>query len=58
MDKAAIERGQSQTGLNSAERKQVRPKVNGKAEVFANAIKHDFRSKNPTTRWSDVIKLK
>ena len=29
----------------------------GKAEVFANAIKHDFRSKNPTTRWSDLIKL-
>ena len=29
----------------------------GKAEVFANAIKHDFRSKNPTTRWADVIKL-
>ena len=30
----------------------------GKADVFANAIKHDFRSPNPTTRWSDVIKLK
>ena len=30
----------------------------GKADVFANAIKHDFKSKNPTTRWSDVIKLK
>ena len=30
----------------------------GKAEVFANAIKHDFRSKNPTTRWSDIIQLK
>ena len=30
----------------------------GKAEVFANAIKHDFRSKNPTTRWSDIIKLR
>ena len=29
----------------------------GKADVFANAIKHDFRSKNPTTRWSDIIKL-
>ena len=29
----------------------------GKAEVFANAIKHDFRSKNPTTRWTDVIQL-
>jgi DNA polymerase V len=30
----------------------------GKADVFANAIKHDFRSKNPTTRWSDIIRLK
>ena len=28
------------------------------ADVFANAIKHDFKSKNPTTRWPDVIKLK
>ena len=54
--KAAIEREQSQACLGSAERKQARPKV--KAEVFANAIKHDFRSKNPTTRWSDIIKLK
>jgi len=54
--KAAIEREQSQAGLNSAERKQARPKV--KADVFANAIKHDYKSKNPTTRWSDIIKLK
>ena len=30
----------------------------GKAEVFANAIKHDFKSKNPTTRWCDIIRLK
>ena len=30
----------------------------GKADVFANAIKHDYRSKNPTTRWSDIIVLK
>jgi DNA polymerase V len=29
----------------------------GKADVFANAIKHDFRSPSPTTRWSDVIRL-
>ena len=29
----------------------------GKADVFANAIKHDFKSKNPTTRWSDIILL-
>ena len=56
MAKAAIEREQSQAGLDSAERKQARPKV--KAEVFANAIKHDFKSKNPTSRWSDIIKLK
>ncbi len=30
----------------------------GKSEVFANMIKHDFRSKNPTTRWNDIIRLK
>lgn len=30
----------------------------GKANVFANTIKHDFKSKNPTTRWSDIIVLK
>ena len=30
----------------------------GRADVFANAIRHDFRSKNPTTRWSDIIRLK
>lgn len=29
----------------------------GKADVFANAIKHDFKSPSPTTRWSDVIRL-
>lgn len=37
---------------------QYRQKNEGKADVFANAIKHDFRSKNPTTRWSDIIRLK
>ena len=30
----------------------------GKANVFANANKHDYRSPNPTTRWSDIIRLK
>ena len=29
----------------------------GKADVFANAIRHDFKSPNPTTRWSDIMKL-
>ena len=33
-------------------------KETGKADVFANAIRHDFRSGNPTTRWKDIIKLK
>ena len=35
----------------------TRPNGEGKADVFANAIKHDFKSPNPTTRWSDVIRL-
>lgn len=30
----------------------------GKADKFANVIRHDFRSPNPTTRWSDIIRLK
>ena len=30
----------------------------GKADVFANAMRHTFRSKNPTTRWADIIQLK
>ena len=29
-----------------------------KVDGIANAIKHDHKSKNPTTRWSDIIKLK
>jgi DNA polymerase V len=36
----------------------TRPNGEGKANIFANAIKHDFKSKNPTTRWGDIIKLK
>ena len=36
----------------------TKPKGGGKADVFANAIKHDHKSKNPTTRWSNIIKLK
>ena len=36
----------------------TKPGGKGRADVFANAIKHDFKSKNPTTRWSDIIKLK
>jgi DNA polymerase V len=30
----------------------------GKAGVFADAMKQEHKSKNYTTRWSDIIKLK
>ena len=30
----------------------------GKAGVFADAIKHEYKSPNPTTWWCDIIKLK
>ncbi|MBR6170426.1 MAG: Y-family DNA polymerase [Bacteroidaceae bacterium] len=56
MGKAAIKREENGACSSSSERKQARPKV--KADVFANAIKHEHRSKNPTTRWSDIIELK
>jgi len=29
-----------------------------KKQSFADAIRHEYRSKNPTTRWSDIIILK
>ena len=35
----------------------TQPGGEGKADVFANSIRHDHRSPNPTTRWSDIIKL-
>lgn len=30
----------------------------GKAGSFRDAIKHDFRSHNFTTRWEDIIRVK
>ena len=45
----------SKTEMVEPARLDSRPKI--KADVFANAIKHDFRSKNPTTRWSDIVRL-
>ncbi|WP_353934297.1 hypothetical protein [uncultured Prevotella sp.] len=29
----------------------------GLTDVFANAIKHDFKSPSPTTRWGEIMKL-
>lgn len=43
---------------NKVEKKYRQKNEQEKSDVFANAIKHDFRSKNPTTRWSDIIRLK
>lgn len=34
------------------------PKQNGIAVTFCNAIRRDHISPNPTTRWSDIIRLK
>ena len=34
----------------------TKPGGKGRADVFANAMKQDFKSKNPTTRWSGIIK--
>ena len=30
----------------------------GKADVFANAIRHDYKSPCATTRWNDIIKIR
>ena len=31
---------------------------NGKATTFADNIRRDMKTKNPTTRWNDIITLK
>ena len=41
-----------------AAQQYTKPHGEGRADVFANAMKQDHKSKNPTTRWSDIIKLK
>lgn len=50
------EHKQNQNCIGTTKCKHTKPKV--KVDVFSNAIKHDFKSPNPTTRWSDIIKLK
>ena len=41
-----------------AAQQYTKPHGEGRADVFANAMKQDHKSKNPSTRWSDIIKLK
>ncbi len=36
----------------------TKPGGKGRADVFSSAMKQDFKSKKPTTRWSDIIHLK
>ena len=35
----------------------TKPGGKGKADVFANAMKQDHKSKCPTTRWSDIVDI-
>lgn len=37
---------------------QQYPLKDGRPTAFADAIRHEFKSPNPTTRWSDIIRLK
>ena len=53
-----INRMQGSETIVLGSQQYTRKNGKGKADVFTNAIKHDYRSPNPTTRWSDVIKLK
>ena len=53
-----INRQQGSETIVLGSQQYTRKDGKGKADVFANAIRHDYRSPNPTTRWSDVIKLK
>ena len=41
-----------------AAQQYTKPHGEGRADVFANAMKQDHKSKNPSTRWSDIIHLK
>jgi DNA polymerase V len=52
-----INRQQGSETIVLGSQQYTRPDGQGKADVFANAIRHDFRSPNPTTRWSDIIRL-
>ena len=54
--KETDEHEQNQNCMETTGCKHAKPKI--KVDVFSNAIKHDFKSPNPTTRWSDIIKLK
>ena len=41
-----------------AAQQYTKPDGKGKADVFSKAMKQDHKSKNPSTRWSDIINLK
>ena len=43
--------------ISRVRRRYTKKDGKGKADVFANAIKHDFKSPSPTTRWGEIMKL-
>jgi DNA polymerase V len=58
---AAIDRINKINGTETiviAAQQYTKPGGKGKAEVFSKAMKQDHKSKNPSTRWSDIIRLK
>ena len=58
---AAIDRINKINGTETiviAAQQYTKPGGKGKADVFSKAMKQDHKSKNPSTRWSDIIKLK
>ena len=58
---AAIDRINKINGSETiviAAQQYTKPHGEGRADVFANAMKQNYKSKNPTTRWSDIIRLK
>ena len=58
---AAIDRINKINGTETiviAAQQYTKERGRGKADVFANAMKQDHKSKNPSTRWSDIIRLK
>ena len=58
---AAIDRINKVNGSETiviASQQYTQPQGRGRADVFASAMKQNHKSKNATTRWSDIITLK
>lgn len=56
VDRINVKNGRETVVLGSQQYTQ--PGGKGKAGTFTDAIKHDYRSPNFTTRWSDILEVK